>query len=88
MFNNQTKLNHLKQLSDYRRSIIGSPPLRNLFLELTLRCNENCIHCGSRCNDVVSEELSLNQYKDILEREYTTMIRINIKMEYLENCSI
>lgn len=67
MFNNQTKLNHLKQLSDYRRSIIGSPPLRNLFLELTLRCNENCIHCGSRCNDVVSEELSLNQYKDILE---------------------
>lgn len=63
----EIKLKHLQQLSDYRDSIIKNPPLRNLFLELTLRCNENCIHCGSRCNEVCSDELSITDYKRILD---------------------
>ena len=45
------KTEHMRRLAEYRRSIIGAPPLRNLFLELTLRCNERCIHCGSRCGE-------------------------------------
>ena len=62
------KTEHMRRLAEYRRSIIGAPPLRNLFLELTLRCNERCIHCGSRCgeHDRVPE-LSLEQYKTILD---------------------
>ena len=62
------KIQHMRQLADYRRSIIDAPPLRNLFLELTLRCNERCIHCGSRCgeHDRVPE-LSLDQYRRILD---------------------
>lgn len=62
------KIKNLKQLSEYRRSIIHHPPLRNLFLELTLRCNEHCIHCGSRCGEFAgSFELPLEQYKKILD---------------------
>ena len=62
------KTSHMRQLADFRRGIISAPPLRNLFLELTLRCNERCIHCGSRCgeHDRVPE-LSLDQYKKILD---------------------
>ena len=33
----------------------------------TLRCNERCIHCGSSCGDVPSNELSLKQYRQILD---------------------
>jgi len=62
------KLENLKQLSEYRKSIIHNPPLRNLFLELTLRCNEHCIHCGSSCGEFSNiAELSLEQYKKILD---------------------
>ncbi|MBE7011329.1 MAG: radical SAM protein [Ruminococcaceae bacterium] len=62
------KQEHLKQLSQYRKSIIHNPPLRNLFLELTLRCNERCIHCGSSCGQLSDTvELSLKQYKKILD---------------------
>ena len=64
----QVKIIHMRQLAEYRRSIIGAPPLKNLFLELTLRCNERCIHCGSRCgeHDRVNE-LSKEQYRKILD---------------------
>lgn len=65
--NKDIKNKHLNQLARYRDSIINKPPLRTLFLELTLRCNENCIHCGSRCNEVKSEELSLEEYRKILD---------------------
>ncbi len=62
------KRKDLRQLSEYRKSIIHNPPLRNLFLELTLRCNEHCIHCGSQCGEFTdSFELSCGQYKKILE---------------------
>ncbi len=64
----QVKIIHMRQLAEYRRSIIGAPPLKNLFLEFTLRCNERCIHCGSRCgeHDRVNE-LSKEQYRKILD---------------------
>jgi len=62
------KRKNLKELADYRKSIIHMPPLKNLFLELTLRCNEKCVHCGSRCEEHSnSPELSLKQYKKILK---------------------
>ena len=68
MYEFDIKRKHLKQLSEYRKSIISNPPLRNLFLELTLMCNEHCIHCGSSCGEISnSSELSLEQYKKILD---------------------
>jgi len=64
----QIKQEHLKAVSEYRSSIMNDPPLKNLFLELTLRCNEHCIHCGSRCGEGIAEgELSAQQYKKILD---------------------
>lgn len=62
------KAEHMRQLAAYRSRIMEAPPLKNLFLELTLRCNERCVHCGSRCgeHDRVPE-LSLAQYKRILD---------------------
>ena len=64
----EVKKEHMRQLAAYRRSILAAPPLRNLFLELTLRCNERCVHCGSRCgeHDRV-RELSAAQYRTILD---------------------
>lgn len=64
---NSIKKKHLEQLAEYRDKIITNPPLRDLFLELTSRCNEHCIHCGSSCGDIENTELSLEQCKKILD---------------------
>ncbi|MBR6101449.1 MAG: radical SAM protein [Ruminococcus sp.] len=60
------KRSDLDVLAEYRRGLLKKPELRNLFLELTLRCNERCIHCGSSCGDVTSEELAVSEYDKLL----------------------
>ena len=62
------KQRHLELLEKHRRKLFREPQLRELFLELTLRCNENCIHCGSRCGERESQELTLAQYQTFLEK--------------------
>lgn len=62
------KCTHLRQLHEYRQELRKKPQLRRLFLELTLRCNEKCLHCGSRCNDVVSEEMPKEVYFEFLDK--------------------
>ena len=62
----ELKEKHLNMLADYNAVLYKEPQLRHLFLELTLRCNEHCFHCGSSCGDVFSAELSLEDYKRIL----------------------
>lgn len=60
------KTEHLEKLADHTRKLYREPDLRHLFLELTLRCNEHCFHCGSSCGDVPSPELSKEQYHRLL----------------------
>ena len=60
------KRTHLEQMRDYRTTLLKKPQLRNLFLELTLRCNERCLHCGSKCGEVSSDELTAEQYRTFL----------------------
>lgn len=60
------KTEQLKALADYRRKLYKEPKLKYLFLELTLRCNEHCLHCGSSCGDVKSGEMTLEDYKRVL----------------------
>ena len=66
MLSIEMKRKHLEQMREYRSKLMKEPKLRNLFLELTLRCNERCLHCGSYCGDVTSEELSVDQYRTFL----------------------
>ena len=61
------KRKNLEILRDYRTDLQKHPRLRHLFLELTLRCNEHCLHCGSWCGDVQSTELTVQQYRDFLD---------------------
>ena len=63
----QLKKDHLKLLANHRRQLYKHPVLKFLFLELTLRCNERCLHCGSSCGEVESNEMTLDQYKQILD---------------------
>lgn len=61
------KQGHLEQVAEWREEKYRAPELRQLFLELTLRCNERCLHCGSSCGDVPSEELPVSVYKRLLD---------------------
>lgn len=67
MFNVNGKIKDMEKLYEYREQLKSKPRLRNLFFELTLRCNERCLHCGSSCGDVKSDEMSLEDYKRVLD---------------------
>ena len=66
MLDVKVKKDNMKTLEAYRAGLMVKPMLRNLFLELTMRCNERCLHCGSSCGDVASEELTAAQYAKFL----------------------
>ena len=62
------KEKHLETLAAYTRTLYQKPDLRHLFLELTLRCNAHCFHCGSSCTAFPAEsELTLPEYRRILD---------------------
>lgn len=64
------KKQHMESLTEYLRRFDNRriPVLRQLFLELTLRCNEHCYHCGSSCGDVRSEEMTAEEYRSIIDQ--------------------
>lgn len=64
----EVKLAHLEETAARREYLKRRPCLRQLFLELTLRCNERCLHCGSSCGDVPCPEVSKEDYLRLLER--------------------
>ena len=61
------KTGHLHQMAEWRAKKYLEPELRHLFLELTLRCNERCLHCGSSCGETPCEEMTLSDYKKLLD---------------------
>ena len=61
------KKQHLEKLADYRNNLYKHPQLRQLFFELTLKCNEACFHCGSSCGAVRPDGLPTEVYARILE---------------------
>lgn len=68
MLDTNIKIDNLNTLAKYREGLFSEPQLRHLFLELTLRCNENCLHCGSRCGEVKSTELTVDDYRRFLTK--------------------
>ncbi|MBQ6470168.1 MAG: radical SAM protein [Lachnospiraceae bacterium] len=61
------KLTQMEELAVYRDGLYREPQLRQLFFELTLRCNERCFHCGSRCAADMPDGLRAETYKAILD---------------------
>lgn len=63
-----TKISQLTELAKYKEQLRKEPQLRFLFLELTMNCNERCLHCGSYCGDVKSVEMPVEKYYELLDK--------------------
>lgn len=79
----EIKKKNLEQLYDYRQKLYEKPILKDLFLEVTSRCNARCHHCGSSCGDFIpEEEISAEALKktllDISKHYNATNIVLNV----------
>ncbi|MBQ5563702.1 MAG: radical SAM protein [Clostridia bacterium] len=63
-----TKISQLTEMAKYKEKLRKEPILKFLFFELTMRCNERCLHCGSYCGDVTSEEMPVEKYYELLDK--------------------
>lgn len=62
-----TKKMEMLDVYDYINDLYNYPKLKNLFLEVTLRCNARCEHCGSSCGDkFVGDEIEGKYIKKVL----------------------
>ena len=61
------KKKQLDELSEYRERLYKAPQLRQLFFELTLKCNSACFHCGSRCTPQSPDGLPVGEYLRVLD---------------------
>ena len=62
------KLKQLEAVASERERLIKAHPLRQLFLELTLKCNEHCVHCGSNCGAGPCPTVSAAEYHALLAK--------------------
>ena len=62
------KKSHLDIQYKVHKELFEQPILHQLFFEFTLRCNEHCWHCGSRCGDIQATELTVADWKGILDQ--------------------
>lgn len=61
------KIRNLDKIAEYRKQLYKQPVLKDLFLEVTMRCNARCEHCGSSCGDkIVKDEISADDLKKAL----------------------
>ena len=70
-------------LNDKINNLYDHPELRNLFLEVTLKCNARCEHCGSSCGDkIVKDEIEAKYIKktlkEISEKYDTSKIMLDV----------
>lgn len=62
----------LRIFSNLYRQTVEEHRLRTLFWEMTLRCNLNCLHCGSDCRaDASVEDMPLDDFLRVLDEEIT-----------------
>lgn len=65
------KKSQLEVLREYRSGLYQAPKLKQLFLELTLRCNSSCFHCGSRCTPQSPDGLPVEEYLRVIDEVKT-----------------
>lgn len=70
----EIKRNNLDKLVKIREESYKSHELKDLFIEVTLNCNANCQHCGSRCSSKNIEE--------DLDAEYIKKALLSISKKY------
>lgn len=71
----------MDRLADYVCGLYREPKLRQLFLELTLQCNEHCFHCGSSAGAAPCGQLSLDEYHRILDE-----VKVDFDIRKLQLC--
>lgn len=57
---NEKKQKHIDKLNIYREKLKKDPVLKQLFIEMTINCNEHCLHCGSNCSTSAETETPLS----------------------------
>ncbi len=58
----------LNTFRQHRHNLAFTHPLRYLFWEATLRCNLNCLHCGSDCRTSSSvQDMPLTDFLRVLD---------------------
>lgn len=80
----KTKEEHLAKVRDYVDSLYTTPDLKQLFIELTLKCNEHCRHCGSKCgvNETsVYDDIDKDQLTDDEIIAFLTKLKAQLKEE-------
>ena len=77
------KKKELDLVAEQMKDLVEKPVLRNLFLEVTLRCNAKCEHCGSSCgysipkDEIEAEELK-KVFKEISEHYDPEMVLLTV----------
>jgi radical SAM protein with 4Fe4S-binding SPASM domain len=64
------KIDQLERFIKEKEQLRDTHPLRYLFWEATLRCNLQCLHCGSDCvcdNSTQADELEIDRIKQELQ---------------------
>ena len=76
------KIKNLDRLYKYRQKLYKKPVLKDLFLEVTSRCNARCEHCGSSCGDFIpNDEIS----KEDLEKTLLEISKVYNPKDILLN---
>ena len=52
----ENKQKHFNQIQELRERLKKEPVLKQLFFEMTLKCNEHCLHCGSHAGECTEEK--------------------------------
>lgn len=77
------KEKNMGKIAKYRKKLYKKPVLKDLFLEVTLRCNAKCEHCGSNCGfeqprDEISAEKLKGALKNIADNYKAKDIILNV----------
>lgn len=67
MTKEEIKTRNLDTLAKHQKKLCREPELRQLFFELTLKCNEHCFHCGSSCAGDLPHGLPMDTYKEVID---------------------